>query len=271
MRIVINENKSIGTVIFIVEGQHFEFSLIDRIFTRIFHYEYHEKRRGKSKYLNKGKNPLSKVFVMNAESSNLDSISNEAYLDNLYEELSIEFGVNIDDAAIFFIFDRDPVSNVKRDEYGAEDKYAKLHKYYANPWENEDNRIGGQLLLSYPSLESYEISNFKDDSHKLRYGLGSELKTFIGLEENKDIQLNKMSFETLAHATKEFIDFINETGIGLDIDDLGALSLDIYNYEEGFYSKYGVYRVLSLLTVAFIQLGIVVLEDDELHRNSNLL
>lgn len=59
---VIKENKSIGTVIFVVEGQHFEFSIIDRIFTKIFHYEYHEKRRGKSKYLNKGKNPLSRVF-----------------------------------------------------------------------------------------------------------------------------------------------------------------------------------------------------------------
>ncbi len=100
----INEDKSIGTVIFIVEGQHFEFSVINRIFQQIFNYEYHEKRRGKSSYLNKGKNPTSKVFVLNAESSNLDSLYNEEYLDQIYEELSNEFHINIDDSAIFFSF-----------------------------------------------------------------------------------------------------------------------------------------------------------------------
>ena len=259
---VINENKSIGTVIFIVEGQHFEFSIIDRIFTKIFHYEYHEKRRGKTKYLNKGRNPLSRVFVMNAESSNLNSINNDEYLDNLYEELDREFGVNIDDAAIFFIFDRDPKSNTKNDKETAEDQYIRLHNYYSNPWENDDNRIGGQLLLSYPSLESYEISNFVEGSHKLEYELGSELKQFIA-KENRVIQLNKMTLDTINHATKEFIDFINEENIQMDLDDLSNVPLDIYNYEEKLYEEQRIYRVVSLLTIAFIQLGIVGLEDGD--------
>ena len=234
---VINADKSIGTVIFIVEGQHFEFSIIDRIFTKIFHYEYHEKRRGKTKYLNKGKNPLSRVFVMNAESSNLNSISNEEYLDNLYEELDREFGVNIDDAAIFFLFDRDPKSNTKKNAEMDEDQYLKLHSYYADPWENDDNRIGGQLLLSYPSLESYEISNFVEKSYGMMCGLGNELKQFIA--------------------------FINKTDILVDVDDLSNIPVAVYNLEEQIYEKQGVYRVLSLLTIAFIQLGIVVLEDGD--------
>lgn len=263
---VINENKSIGTVIFIVEGQHFEFSIIDRIFTKIFHYEYHEKRRGKTKYLNKGENPLSRVFVMNAESSNLNSINNEEYLDNLYEELDREFGVNIDDAAIFFIFDRDPKSNTKNNKESDEDQYVKLHSYYSNPWENDDNRIGGQLLLSYPSLESYEISNFVDNSHNLKYGLGNDLKQFIALDENRNIQLNKMSLSTIEHATKEFIDFVNEAKILMDIDDLSNVPLDVYNLEEEIYEQQCLYRVLSLLTIAFIQLGIVVLEDGDVEN-----
>lgn len=262
----INENKSIGTVIFVVEGQHFEFSIIDRIFTKILHYEYHEKRRGKAKYLNKGKNPLSRVFVLNAESSNLNSISNEEYLDNLYEELDREFGVNIDDAAIFFIFDRDPKSNTKNNKESEEEQYIKLHSYYSNPWENYDNRIGGQLLLSYPSLESYEISNFVDNSHNLKYALGSDLKQFVSLEENSNIQLNKMSLSTIEHATKEFIDFINEANILVDIDDLSNVPLNVYNLEEKIYEQQGVYRVLSLLTIAFIQLGIVVLEDGDVEN-----
>ena len=263
---VINVNKSIGTVIFIVEGQHFEFSIIDRIFTKIFHYEYHEKRRCKTKYLNKGTNPLSRVFVMNAESSNLNSINNEDYLDNLYEELDREFDVNIDDAAIFFIFDRDPKSNTKNNQEQGEDQYVELHRYYSNPWENDDNRIGGQLLLSYPSLESYAISNFVDNSHNLKYGLGNELKQFIASEENRHIQLNKMSLNTIEHATKEFIDFINETNILVDIDELSNVPLEVYNLEEKNYEQQGVYRVLSLLTIAFIQLGIVVLEDGDVEN-----
>lgn len=258
---VINENKSIGTVIFIVEGQHFEFSIIDRIFTKIFNYEYHEKRRGKSKYLNKGENPLSRVFVMNAESSNLDSLNNEEYLDNLYAELSKEFGINIDDAAIFFIFDRDPESNKKFTVDSKDDKYIKLHTYYANPWENDDNRIGGQLLLSYPSMESYEISNFIEKSHNLEYKLGKDLKNFISLEENKAIQLNKMSLATIEHATMEFIDFINERNIQMDVDALDKTSIEVYLYEESLYEQREVYRLVSMLTIAFIQLGIVVLED----------
>ena len=189
----LNENKSIGTVIFIVEGQHFEFSIVKRIFLQILGYEYHEKRRGKSQYLTKGNNPTSKVFVLNAESSNLDSLENETYLDQIYEELSNEFSINIDDSAIFFLFDRDPESNKKYKHGNTEDEYLKLHNYYANPWENDDNRVGGQLLLSYPSMESYEISNFIDDSHKIQYGLGHKLKKYINMNHSREVQLNKMS------------------------------------------------------------------------------
>ncbi len=264
---VINKNKSIGTVIFVVEGQQFEFSIIDRVFTKIFNYEYHEKRRGKSKYFSKGLNPKSRVFVLNAESSNLDSLTNETYLDELYVELSKEFNVNIDDAAIFFIFDRDPISNRKIDADNNEDKYLKLHAYYANPWENADNRIGGQLLLSYPSFESYEISNFVDASYKLEYRLGKDLKTFIGSKENNNIQLNKMSFDTIEHATREFIDFINEQNIKVDVDNLSNVCLDVYNFEENYYEQHEVYKVLSLLTIAFIQLGIVVFEDGDINNH----
>ncbi len=262
----LNENKSIGTVIFIVEGQHFEFSIIDRIFKQIFNYEYHEKRRGKSSYLSKGKNPTSKVFVLNTESSNLDSLENEAYLDQIYEELSNEFNLNIDDAAIFFLFDRDPKSNVKFQLGSTEDKYLKLHSYYANPWENDDNRVGGQLLLSYPSMESYEISNFIDESHNLQYGLGKDLKSFINENHSKTIQLNKMSLSTIEHATNEFINFINERNILLDVDKLSDVSIDVYNYEESFYDEHSVYRVLSMLTIAFIQLGMVVLEEGDINN-----
>ncbi len=166
----------------------------------------------------------------------------------------------------FFLFDRDPKSNVKSKSDSKKDKYLKLHNYYLNPWENEDNRIGGQLLLSYPSLESYEISNFIDGSYDLKYGLGKELKSFINDNHSDIIQLNKISLSTIEHATKEFINFINEINIIVDIDKLGEVSTQVYNYEECYYDENAVYRVLSMLTIAFIQLGIVVLEEGDINN-----
>jgi len=75
-----------------------------------------------------------------------------------------------------------------------------------------------------------------------------------------------MSLNTIEHATREFISFINEAGIFMDIDDLGNVPLNVYNLQEEIYEQQGVYRVLSLLTIAFIQLGIVVLEDGEVEN-----
>ena len=88
-------------------------------------------------------------------------------------------------------------------------------------------------------------------------------ESFIGKEEHRNIQLNKMSLETIAHATKEFIDFINEQNISVDIDDLSNIPLEVYNFEEKFYEQHSKYRVLSLLTIAFIQLGMIKLDDDD--------
>lgn len=56
------------------------------------------------------------------------------------------------------MFDRDPESNT--DSALIENYISVL----ANPYDNEDGYKAGQMLLSYPSIESYTISNFKDVS-----------------------------------------------------------------------------------------------------------
>ena len=48
----INQNQSVGTVLFIVEGSRYEFNLLKRIFVDIFHYEYIQSRRnGMDRYI----------------------------------------------------------------------------------------------------------------------------------------------------------------------------------------------------------------------------
>lgn len=252
----INKDKGIGTVIFIVEGQKFELSLLKVIFVDVLKYEYCSKKRGKKNYYQKGKNPRSKVFVVNTSSSNLSSIEDVDFIDNLYVEIQEQYEIKVDDAAIFYLFDRDPESNTESK------KYYEFHGKYIDPWENPDNLNGGQLLLSYPSFESYEISCFYDDTYTLRYGLGKYLKNMVSEEENRKIyQLNKIGEKEIEHATIEFFKYIRENNLKVELDNLNLLPKQIYEQQERFYQQNNsTYKLLSLLTIAFLQLGIIEME-----------
>lgn len=254
----INKEKGIGTVIFLVEGQKFELSLLKILFVDVLGYEYCSKRRGQKNYYQKGNNPMSKVFVVNTSSSNLSSIENTDFIDNLYAEIQEQYDVKIDDTAIFYLFDRDPGSNTESKKYFA------FHEKYIDPWENPDNLNGGQLLLSYPSFESYEVSCFQDDTYLLQFGLGKELKRMITDEENRKIyQLNKIGEEEIKHATTEFLKYIQDSNLKVEMDSLGLLPKQIYEQQETFYQQNNsTYKLLSLLTIAFLQLGIIEIEDE---------
>ena len=49
---------------------------------------------------------------------------------------------------------------------------------FNNSKESDTYDIPGLLLLSYPSLESFVVSNFQQDSFNLEFKLGSELKVY---------------------------------------------------------------------------------------------
>jgi hypothetical protein len=72
MDICLNKNKSIGKVLFIVEGGRTEPYILRKIFTTIFDYQMEMIIRDKkyTKY-NSKENPTSQVFVINAEESNI--------------------------------------------------------------------------------------------------------------------------------------------------------------------------------------------------------
>ena len=248
----LNKEKHIGRVLFIVEGSHTEFSILRRIFCNLLGYSYIEKRRNKPTYFTSKQDRFSQVAVINTRESNIRDISeNETYLDDVFDALREQYQFPVDQSAIYYLFDRDPESNTNP---------ALIEKYIfslTNPYDNEDYKAG-QLLLSYPSIESYIISNFKDETVSLRFLLGHEAKSYIG--KNTDTQLNKITEETLLKATFEFLKYLESEQISFDIDEFSEASHAVFTKQETEYLSGAGFRVFSMLTLAFLQMGIIELD-----------
>ncbi len=246
----LNKNKSIGRVLFIVEGGRTEFSLLKKIFVDILDYNYIERRRtNRANYFQSNKNRNSKVAVVNTEQSHISYIEDEnSYLDDIFEELITDYSFPVDNTAIYYLFDRDPESNVDIDFI------KNLILTLKDPYDNGNLR-GGVLLLSYPSIESYCISNFFNNTCDVSLALGSEAKTFIA--SNNHIQINNMNEETIMNAVSELNKYLGTEGIELDIDVFSRANMEIFNKQEQYYLSNSKYRLLSLLSVAFLQLGII--------------
>ena len=129
----------------------------------------------------------------------------------------------------------------------------------ANPYDNEDGYKAGQLLLSYPSIESYTISNFKD-VNLLRFSLGKDAKVYIGT--NTDIQLNKVSEETVVKAAQAFLDYLESEHLEFDIDNFSFTSHAIFTKQEAEYLAGKGFRLFSMLTLAFLQMGVLEMEEE---------
>ena len=102
MRIELHKDKNIGKVLFIVEGSRTEPYIMTKLFTSILDYQLETKLREKGyKQYNSKVNPDSKIFVINAQQSNIRFIEkDDGYLNNLFKELIEEYDFDIDNAAI---------------------------------------------------------------------------------------------------------------------------------------------------------------------------
>jgi len=249
----INKEKHIGRVLFIVEGSRLEFNLMRQIFCNVLNYEYIEQRRNRPNTFKNKNDSHSTVAVINTKDSNIKDITdNNDYLDAVFEILQNEYHFPIDKSALYYVFDRDPKSNTDT---------TRIQSYIDSlndPYENDTGFHTGQLLLSYPSIEGYTISSFHSKSYNLRFNLGTEAKHFIA--DNRGIQLNKISDDTLLHAANEFKTFIESEGITWDIDEFHSASKEIYNLQENEYLASNGFKVFSMLTLAFLQLGIIELD-----------
>lgn len=250
----VNREKHIGRVLFIVEGSKTEFVLLRRIFCNILEYSYIEKRRNRPDFFVSPRDKNSQIAVINTKESNIRDISqNETYLDDVMDTLREKYHFPVDQSAIYYLFDRDPMSNLN---VPLVESYIKM---LADPYDNADNYKAGQLLLSYPSVESYIISNFVDSTSSLRFSLGSDLKTYIGKHQN--IQVNKLSESTLIHAAKEFMIFLESSGIPRwDIDNFATTSTTVFHQQEKQFQAGSGFNLFSMLTLAFLQMGLLELE-----------
>lgn len=246
----INKDKHIGRVLFIVEGSQTEFSILRRVFCNILGYSYIEKRRNRPTYFASKLDRFSQVAVVNTRESNIRDITeNESYLDDIFDALREQYQFPVDQSAIYYLFDRDPKSNTD----------SELIRHYilslADPYDNKNGYKAGQLLINYPSIESYIISHFRANVHTMHCTLGKDMKAYIGT--NQDIQINKITEQTLMNATYEFASYLASESIKWNVDDFTMASQTIFDKQEHEYQTGAGFRLFSMLTLAFLQMGII--------------
>ena len=246
----LNKDKRIGRVLFIVEGSRTEFTLLYRIFCDLLGYRYLEKRRNRPNYFLSQNDSFSRVAVINTQESNIRYISDdEQYLDEIFDVLRNQYQFPVDNSAIYYLFDRDPRSN--KDPVLIEKYIRSLN----DPYDSGTEYRSGQLLLSYPSIESYIISNFEENVSSLRFRLGKNAKAYIAA--NTEIQIHNISEKTLLNAAHEFFTYLTNEDIAFDIDEFSDASYEVFSKQEKEYLSGEGFKVFSMLTLALLQMGII--------------
>ncbi len=252
-----NKDKNIGSVLYIVEGERREINLLGYIFKEILKYDevigIDRTGNERIKYISK-ENKNSKIFIINSEQSNIQSIANTDFRDEQVKKLKqYDDEFNYENIPIYYIFDCDRKNDKKAIE--------NIIKTYINAREPNEERkydsIGGMVLLSYPAIESFVISNFEKDMYKFheRFDFNEKnLKQYIGDNMYYD---NKMSIDTLSNAYLELINSLQKINVNeINLDNTKEFNMDIFNYEQSVSNQY----MLSLLLISFVDLGIIEIE-----------
>ena len=246
-RIKINKNKSIGSVIYIVEGKVTEQNLIKNIFNQLLDYELYQIN-GKEKLLRlKSKtNKFSKVAVITSKKPQISTlIKQEDFFDNIYHYLSIH-DFDVENSAIYYIFDRDRGSN----DFETIKKYLQIYK---NSRDNDDGNMNGLFLLGYPSIEAFYLNINKVEKY-LKDGKTAKKATRKQISK----QLNK---QDLINNSSNFLKILNKklkVNFTLnDLDNMERINIDILNKEEQLYYLKEKNLVLAQLTISLLDLGII--------------
>ena len=250
----LNKNKSIGKVIYIVEGEKKEITLLSHIFTKILNYSvvYAKRQKGIYEKYVSAENQDSQVYLINSETSNIGSIksvSGKEYLDAVFKTLYEKYQLDTTNTATYYIFDRDCESNMAAD---CRDLVGILKNSRDNGYESN-----GLLLLSYPSIESYIFSCFEDSTEEyIDTASALKQKTSAG-----KYQYNKLKDkEMLLACTNMLATQLHMSGVNMeqsDLDDFSKINGQILKIEDEKVSANSLYRILSLLSVSFIDLGII--------------
>ena len=250
----INKNKRIGTVIIVVEGESTEFDLLKHIFTKVLDYNYFSMKRAKvlkHEFVNENSNNV--VIVANTKSSSIKSIlDDEEYKEKLYQLLKSEYKKNLKNTNIYILWDRDKES-IKESQ--------KIQTYYQKSidtfYSALDNgyEMNGLLLLSYPCLESYNLSNFSKQLYKQKFKTSMECKHSFNSSRNS---VSKIDEKTLLVAVKNMHRSLLKYNIrDYDTGNLKFENNLIYKKESECYKNERYFEALSLISMMLIDLGII--------------
>ena len=269
----IDKSKNIGNVIFVVEGGRAdtggtELRLLKKIFVDVLDYEVQELRRGSMEFIAHGNNSNYHVFALNLDKNQLTQL-NEDSLDKLFYRIRNEFKIKPEDCPVFFLYDRDVLS------YHRNELRGKYVKKYTDPYGTDDG-TQGQLLLSYPCIESFLISCLIDDTYNNTCKMGREAKSLLTktiLSDSKvfDEEIHEKAIsltftDDVAEAERRLIHSINEMDSGLkamgineyDLDNLAPTLLSSYDYEQERYNSEDTLLLFSLAGMALLELGVIV-------------
>ncbi len=251
----LDRQRSIGTVLFVVEGGSplggAELRLLKRIFSDLLGYEMQELRRGTEEFIGHRSNPKSRVIGMNLPQNQISKITEER-MNELYARIRDQLGLKPENYPLFFLYDRD-VKSYKPNEL------RRFVTQHTDPYSSDSGELG-QLLLSYPAVESYMVSCFRENAHLLCYQLGKDLKpdaadwgcTIEAIENEGHI----------LHAAREMDAALAALGCGeYDLDHLESTLLASYDAQQSHYKGEGSFSLLSLISMALLELGILT-EDD---------
>lgn len=250
----VDKSKIIGNVIFVVEGGRpetggTELRLLKRIFSDVLEYEVQELRRGTEEFIGYGNNKSSRVFALNLPKNQLTQLTEDA-MDELFSRLKTEFSIKPEDCPIFLLYDRDYKS------YKHNELRGKYVRRYIDPYSSEEG-YQGQLLLSYPAVESYILSCFQENVFEQKYFLGTDAKVQLakcGISED-EISEDEHIIHAATEMDKGLANYALEE---YDLDNLGSTLLGVYEEQQNIVKEEQQFSALSLISMALLELGVIV-------------
>ncbi len=156
----------------------------------------------------------------------------------------MNYGIDIKNVPIYYVWDRDYDSNPEKEVRTA-------IKRFDNSQESSDGEMHGLLLLSYPNIECYIISNYD-------VPVPNETKNQKSIIKKYHFDIKNIDENTLLKAAETMGK--NLLGFGIkefNLNDFKKISLKIFDKEERVYKDLGYYRRLSLVSMMLLDLGII--------------
>lgn len=250
----LNKQKRIGEIVIVLEGENPENEILTHIFMDILGYSVSSCPRSTGVLKEfEGHDIHSKVILINAPTSNINSIADVDFFSKYLFEMSVKLNIDFTNDDTYIIFDRDYKNNKKKVLKKMLEKYNSAQGEF-----NEEQN--GLLLINYPSIEPFVMSLFEKDSYKInKCRLGSENKDCLA---KKGYKLKDSDENCLLNAAKEFLSYLKDYKIiqhSTEVYDTQTIGLKIFEEQSNKLQVLRNFNCLSQVIQILIDLGIVEL------------